>query len=50
LTDLICDQCGLIDWVADKRAVLTIYDINEVKIKRDTIKEIVNQWMEATLG
>lgn len=47
---VICDQSGLLDWVADKRAVLTFVDINEVKIKRDTIIEIVNQWLEATLG
>ena len=46
---LFQDQSHLLEWVADKRALLTFYDINEVKIKRDEIIEIVNLWLKATL-
>jgi hypothetical protein len=45
---LFSDQSGLLEWVADKRALLTFFDINDVKIKRDAIIEIVTQWLEAT--
>ena len=46
---LIQDQSHLLEWVADRRALLTFYDINEVKIKRDAIIEVVNLWLKATL-
>ena len=46
---LFQDQSHLLEWVADKRALLTFYDINEVKIKKDAIIEIVNLWLKATL-
>jgi uncharacterized protein YdeI (YjbR/CyaY-like superfamily) len=44
---IIDDQTGLLEWVADKRALLTFYDIDEVIMKKDSIKQIVQQWLEA---
>lgn len=46
---IIEDQTGLLEWVADKRALLTFQDIKEVKMKRDSLIKIVKQWLEATV-
>ncbi|WP_055667737.1 DUF1801 domain-containing protein [Desnuesiella massiliensis] len=47
---VIDDQTGLLEWVADKRALLTFYSIDEIKIKRASMIKIINQWLEATLS
>lgn len=44
---IIDDQTGLLEWVADKRALLTFHDIDEVKMKKDMIIKIVKQWLKA---
>jgi len=42
------DRSGLLEWVADDRAIVTLLDQKDVKAKRSALSKAVVQWMEAT--
>ncbi len=45
---LFDDTTGLLDWVADDRAVVKITDMSDVESKKDRLVEVVTRWLEAT--
>ncbi|MFD2170882.1 DUF1801 domain-containing protein [Tumebacillus lipolyticus] len=45
---LLDDTTGLLDWVADDRAVVKITDMSDVESKKDRLVEVVTRWLEAT--
>ena len=44
------DESNLLAWVADRRALMTFYTVNEVDTKKEEIIKIVNKWLEATIN
>ena len=42
------DPTGLLEWVADDRAVVTFHDLDDVNAKREALRELVRRWMVAT--
>lgn len=39
---------GLMEWVADDRAVIKFTDMKDVEAKRELLKEVVKRWVEVT--
>jgi hypothetical protein len=44
------DGSGLLEWVAEDRAVVTFRDLDDVKAKSAALKDLVRRWMIATRG
>lgn len=42
------DDSGLLEWVAEDRAVVTLLDLDDVKTKSTALKGLVSHWMTAT--
>jgi hypothetical protein len=42
------DSSGLLEWVADDRAVVTLNDMKDVKAKKTALVKVINQWMKST--
>ncbi|WP_426749667.1 DUF1801 domain-containing protein [Myxococcus sp. Y35] len=42
------DRSGLLQWVAEDRAVVTLQDMKDVKAKKAALSKLVVQWMEST--
>lgn len=42
------DPSGLLEWVAHDRAVVTFSDGDDVRAKREALKDLVTRWMAAT--
>lgn len=40
------DETKLLDWVADKRALLSFKDMNDIIAKEKDICFLVNKWIE----
>jgi hypothetical protein len=44
------DGSGLLEWVAEDRAMVTFRDLQDVKAKSVALKDLVRRWMSATRG
>lgn len=42
------DGSGLLEWVAEDRAVVSIQDLKDAKAKQPALVKVVNQWMKST--
>lgn len=42
------ERSGLLEWVAEDRAVVTFGDLEEVKAKSAALKDVARRWMTAT--
>ncbi|MEO5562017.1 MAG: DUF1801 domain-containing protein [Chitinophagaceae bacterium] len=45
---LFKDTTGLLDWVANDRAVVKLYSLEEVTKKKASLKKVVGQWIKET--
>ncbi|ASS76019.1 hypothetical protein CIG75_14300 [Tumebacillus algifaecis] len=45
---LFQDSTGLLEWVADDRAIIKFTDRNDVEAKKDRLAEVVVRWLEVT--
>lgn len=43
------DDTGLLKWPARDRAVLTLRSMADIEAHGDTLRQLVNRWLEATL-
>ncbi|WP_240359805.1 DUF1801 domain-containing protein [Pyxidicoccus trucidator] len=42
------DSSGLLEWVAEDRAVVSLQDLKDAKAKKTALVKVVNQWMKST--
>lgn len=42
------DRSGLLEWVANDRAVVTFHDLDHINSKGKALKDLVRHWMDAT--
>jgi hypothetical protein len=47
---IFVDETKLLDWVADKRALLSFNDMNDIIAKEKDICLLVNKWIEVLLA
>lgn len=47
---LINDTTGLLEWLAQDRAVVKFYNLKEAVESKAKLKKLVKQWMAATSG
>ena len=47
---LINDETGIVEWVSNNRAIVKFYDMNDVKAKESSLKEIVAKWIDVTVA
>ncbi|MDQ0898747.1 MULTISPECIES: DUF1801 domain-containing protein [unclassified Paenibacillus] len=45
---LFDDTTGLLDWVADDRAIVKLTDMSDVEDKKEKLAEVVARWIEVT--
>lgn len=45
---LFDDSTGLLDWVADDRAIVKLTDMSDVEDKKEKLAEVVARWIEVT--
>lgn len=45
---LFYDTTGLLDWVANDRAIVRFTDMNDVKAKEEKLAEVITRWIEVT--
>lgn len=44
------DSTGLLKWVTDDRAIVTLHEMKDVEAKKAALAKVVNEWMESTPG
>jgi hypothetical protein len=44
---LFMDETGLLEWITADRASIKFTDMNDIRIKKENLKKIVNRWLEA---
>jgi hypothetical protein len=42
------DSTGLLTWVTNDRAIVTLHGMNDVQARKAELIRVVNKWMEAT--
>ncbi|MBS4196214.1 DUF1801 domain-containing protein [Lederbergia citri] len=45
---LLDDANGLLEWVSNDRAIVKFTDMNDVKVKKDKLVEVISKWLELT--